>query len=73
MQGQLAEAKTQVEAGKEALEALSDPDPSVSAAVFYVASLYYKASADFAAFYRSALMYLSFVSSDTLPTDFRLR
>lgn len=39
----------------------------------YVASLYYKTVGDYAQFYRSALTYLSFVSSDTLPADFKLQ
>lgn len=72
-QGNLQEAKHIVEAGKEKLDSLTGTDPSVSAAVFYVASLYSKAQADFAGFYKSSLMYLSFVSSDTLPQDFKLR
>lgn len=38
-QGNLSEAKVLVEAGRESLDGLSDVDPSVSASVFYVASL----------------------------------
>jgi len=49
----VAEAKTAVEEGKEQLEGMEDVDPSVSAAVFYVASLLYKATGDSAEFYRS--------------------
>jgi 26S proteasome regulatory subunit N9 len=63
----IAGAKALIEASKEELETLSDVDPSVSAAVHYVASLYYKGISDYAEFYRATLMYLSFVSSDTLP------
>lgn len=63
----VADAKTMVEEGREKLETLSDVDPSVSAAVHYVASLYFKGVGNFAEFYRSTLMYLSFVSSDSLP------
>ncbi len=65
--GALPDAKTMVEAGKDALGEISDSDPSVSAAVYYVASLYYKAVSDYAEFYKSGLMYLAFVASDTLP------
>ena len=63
----VADAKTMVEEGREKLETLSGVDPSVSAAVYYVASLYFKGVGNFAEFYRSTLMYLSFVSSDSLP------
>lgn len=65
--GSTAEAKVLIESGKEDLARLSGVDPSVSAAVHYVASLHHKGAADFAEFYRSTLMYLSFVSSETLP------
>lgn len=61
------DAKALVEEGKSTLASLSGADPSVSAAVHYVASLYYKRTSDFAEFYRSTLMYLSFVSSESLP------
>ena len=71
--GSTAECKTLVEAGKDELEALSGIDPSVSAAVYYVTSLYHKAEGHYADFYRSSLLYLSYVSSDTLPADFKLR
>lgn len=69
----LQEAKLMVEAGKDELATMSDTDPSVSAAVHYVASLYHKVSGNFSEFYRSSLMYLSFVSSESLPSDFKLR
>ena len=65
--GSLPDAKVLVESGREELDRLSDVDPSVSAAVYYVASLYWKATFNYAEFYRTTLMYLSFVSSDTLP------
>lgn len=71
--GNLQDAKQLVEAGKDKLDSLSGADPSVSAAVFYVASLHSKAQADFAGFYKASLMYLSYVSSDSLPPDFKLR
>lgn len=71
--GQVPECKALIEAGKDALDGLSDVDPSVSAAVYYVTSLYNKAEGRYADFYRSSLMYLSYVSSDTLPADFKLR
>ena len=67
----IQEAKVMVEKGKEELAKLSDVDPSVSATTHYVSSLYFRAVSDYAEFYRSSLMYLSFVSSDSLPDDFK--
>lgn len=53
--GQVAECKAAVEDGAAALERLPEPDPSVSAAVHYVSSLYYKLKKDYAKFYRSSM------------------
>ena len=53
--GQVAECKAAVEEGAAALERLPEPDPSVSAAVHYVSSLYYKVKKDYAKFYRSSM------------------
>ena len=47
-------------------------DPQVSASVYYVGTLYHTQQKEYAAFYRSALLYLAFVSQDTLPQDFRM-
>ena len=47
-------------------------DPSVSAIVHYVRSLYYKQQRDFAEFYMSSLLYLAFISMDSLPEDQKL-
>lgn len=44
----------------------------VSAVVYYASSLYYKAEKDFAEFYKSSLLYLAFVSSDTLEHEYKL-
>lgn len=53
IQGAMSEAKVEVEEGKEQLESMEGVDPSVSAAVYFVASLLYKAMGDSAEFYRS--------------------
>lgn len=68
-----AECKSIVDEGTTQLESLSDVDPAVSAAVFYVTTLYHKSLQNFAEFYKSSLMYLSYVSSESLPADFKLR
>lgn len=47
-------------------------DPVVSAVLYYASSLYYKAEKDFAEFYKSSLLYLAFVSSDTLEHEYKL-
>ncbi|KAL4859894.1 26S proteasome non-ATPase regulatory subunit 13 A [Chlorella vulgaris] len=46
-------------------------DPQVSASVFYAASLYHKQQKEYAQYYRATLMYLAYVSQDTLPQEFR--
>ena len=51
---------------------MAQVDPSVSATVHYVRSLWYKHQKDFAEFYKSSLLYLAFISSDSLPTDQKL-
>ena len=53
--------------GKGALDAMASPDPSVSAAYYYVCSQYHKAKQEFAEFYRHGMLYLAFVSSESLP------
>jgi 26S proteasome regulatory subunit N9 len=47
-------------------------DPSVSAVVHYVRSLWFKHQKDFAEFYKASLLYLAFISSDALPPEQRL-
>ncbi|GBF93579.1 26S proteasome non-ATPase regulatory subunit 13 [Raphidocelis subcapitata] len=69
--GAVAECKAAIEDGAAALERLPDPDPSVSAVVHYVSSLYYQLKKDYAKFYRSSMQYLAFVSSDALPPEFK--
>ncbi|PSC67973.1 26S proteasome non-ATPase regulatory subunit 13-like protein B, partial [Micractinium conductrix] len=65
------ECKRMMEVGREQLEALSDVDPQVSASVFYVASLYHKQQKEYAPYYRATLMYLAYVSQDSLPQEYR--
>ena len=38
----------------------------------YVRSLYYKQQRDFAEFYKSSLLYLAFISMDSLPEEQKL-
>ena len=72
MEGDLDYAKKAVtETDKAALEALAAPDPSVSAAFHYVASRYYKVKEDYAEFYKSGMLYLAYVSCESLPKETR--
>lgn len=70
--GRVQECKVMMEEGKAELEGLADVDPSVSAAVYYVASLYHKLKKDYAEFYRSSMMYLAYISSDDLSPELKL-
>lgn len=47
-------------------------DPSVSAAVHYVAMSHHKAQQQYGDFYKAALLYLAHVRQETLPADTRL-
>lgn len=72
MEGDLDYAKKAVtETDKAALEALVAPDPSVSAAIHYVASRYHKVKEDYAEFYKSGMLYLAYVSCELLPRETR--
>ncbi|GLI63498.1 hypothetical protein VaNZ11_006480 [Volvox africanus] len=71
--GHVQECKTITEDVTERLAKLTDVDPTVSSAIYYVTSLYHKSQSNYADFYRSILMYLSFVSSEGLQPDFKLR
>ena len=67
-EGRAAEVRVAIEQeGAAALAALPSPDPSVSAAYYYVLSQYHKSKQDFAAFYRAGMLYLAFISVETLP------
>lgn len=72
VQGNTDEAKQVMIEGQEELLSLSDVDPQVSAAVHYLTMQYHKSQKEYAAFYRSAMLYLAFVSQASLPPDFRL-
>ncbi|KAL4425759.1 hypothetical protein ABPG75_009775 [Micractinium tetrahymenae] len=71
VQGRTQECKHAFEEGREELEGMADVDPQVSASVYYAASLYHKQQKEYAPYYRATLMYLAYVSQDTLPQEFR--
>ena len=70
--GAVGECKRLMQQGETELESMTDVDPQVSASVHYVAMQYHKEQKEYAAFYRSALLYLAYVSQDALPEEFRL-
>lgn len=70
--GDMLTCKDMIEEGKTALDNLIDVDPSVNAAVHKVASLFYKARQDFAEFYKSGMLYLAYISVDSLDESSRL-
>jgi hypothetical protein len=70
--GGIAEAKTMLDAGVATLEGLTDVDPSVHASVHHTACLLHKAKQEFAAFYRSGMLYLAYISVDTLDPITRM-
>jgi len=73
LDGDLDYAKRAITEGdKAALEALSAPDPSVSAAFHYVASRYHKVKEQYADFYKDGMLYLAYVSCEMLPLETRV-
>jgi len=70
--GNVGECKNLMQDGRQELDGMSDADPQVSAAVHCVAMQYHKHQKEYAAFYRSALLYLAYISQDSLPQDYRL-
>lgn len=69
---ELSEVKAQIDQQRETLDAIHHADPTISAAVHYTASMLHKAQQDYAKFYKATLLYLAFVSSDSLAHDFKL-
>lgn len=64
--------KILLDEAKQSLEGITDVDTSVHSSVHWVSSQYHKSQQDFAEFYRSALLYLSYTSIDTLAEPFKL-
>ena len=60
--GDVRKIKDMIEEAEQTLEKLTDVDPTVNAAVNWVASQMYKITQDFTNFYKSTLRYLSYIS-----------
>ena len=52
------------------LDSISEVNHKVAAAVYYVTMQYHKAKSDYAAYYKAALMYLAYASSEGLSKEF---
>eukprot|EP00244_Chara_vulgaris_P005749 TRINITY_DN2223_c0_g1_i1.p1 TRINITY_DN2223_c0_g1~~TRINITY_DN2223_c0_g1_i1.p1 ORF type:complete len:448 (-),score=99.19 TRINITY_DN2223_c0_g1_i1:164-1324(-) len=61
-----------IEEGKSTLDSMTDLDPTVHAAVHWVATQHNKLREDYGAFYRSALMYLAYTSVEKSAEEFKL-
>mmetsp|Transcript_18621 Transcript_18621/g.25819 ORF Transcript_18621/g.25819 Transcript_18621/m.25819 type:complete len:399 (+) Transcript_18621:358-1554(+) len=64
--GEVATCKEMIEEGKSLLESLTDVDPSVNAAMYHVSSMLHKVKQNFAEFYKSGMLYLAYISVDSL-------
>jgi len=58
--------------GKSTLDSMTDIDPSVYANYYWVSSQYHKSRQEFAEFYKSALLYLAYMSVESLSESFKL-
>jgi len=70
--GDVLSCKEMLEEGKPLLDTLVDVDPSVHASVHHVASMFYKAKQDFAEFYKSGMLYLAYISVESLDEVTRM-
>ncbi|KAK4490827.1 hypothetical protein RD792_001542 [Penstemon davidsonii] len=71
-QGDRRECKKHLEEGKSTLDSMTDIDPSVYASYYWVSSQYHKSQQEFAEFYKSALLYLAYISVESLSEPFKL-
>ncbi|CAN4091010.1 unnamed protein product [Withania somnifera] len=70
--GDQKECKKLLEQGNATLDSMTDVDPSVYASYYWVSSQYHKTRQEFAEFYKSALLYLAYISVDSLSESFKL-
>jgi len=70
--GNTEKASELMEAGLKMLDKIEDADPSVTASVYSLSSQYHKVNRNFDEFYKNSLLYLAYVKTETLPSDFRL-
>lgn len=66
------ESKKILDDGKSTLDSLTDIDPSVHASYYWASSQYHKSCQEFAEFYKNALLYLAYISVESLSTSFKL-
>ncbi|KAF8405811.1 hypothetical protein HHK36_007888 [Tetracentron sinense] len=70
--GDQHECKKLLEDGKTSLDSMTDIDPSVYASYQWFSSQYHKSRQEFAEFYKSALLYLAYMSVESLSDTFKL-
>ncbi|XP_008805479.1 26S proteasome non-ATPase regulatory subunit 13 homolog B-like [Phoenix dactylifera] len=70
--GDQKECKKYLEDGKTTLNSMTDIDPSVHATFYWVSSQYHKSRQEFAEFYKNALLYLAYMSVESLSESFKL-
>ncbi|XP_076925052.1 26S proteasome non-ATPase regulatory subunit 13 homolog B-like [Bidens hawaiensis] len=70
--GDPKECKKLLEDGKSTLDSMTDIDPSVYANYYWVSSQYHKSRQEFAEFYKTALLYLAYISVESLSDSFKL-
>ncbi|XP_057501764.1 26S proteasome non-ATPase regulatory subunit 13 homolog A-like [Actinidia eriantha] len=70
--GNQKECKKLLEDGKTTLDSMTDIDPSVYANYYWVSSQYHKSRQEFTEFYKSALLYLAYISVESLSESFKL-
>ncbi|KAJ6811438.1 26S proteasome non-ATPase regulatory subunit 13-like protein B [Iris pallida] len=70
--GNQKECKKLLEDGKTTLDNMTDVDPSVHASYYWISSQYHKSRQEFAEFYKSALLYLAYVTVESLSDAFKL-
>jgi len=70
--GNQPECKVLMDEGQVELDSITDVDPVVHSSLHFVSSQYWKAKQNFADFFKSSLLYLAYISADTLSGDTRL-
>lgn len=69
--GNQTDCRRLLEEGKATLDSMTDVNPSVSASFYWNSSQYYKFRQEFADFYKNTLLYLAYISVESLSTAFK--
>ncbi len=66
----LVECKKMMDKGSRQLDALTEVNGTVAAALYFVMMQYHKQKSDYAAFYRAAIKYLAYTPTESLSKEF---